>query len=335
MALDSSFQLDAMGLPSMALEALQVTRKILLPGASPSSSSSQQGKAVAVAGGMGTGTGTGAGGQYNLLHEQYNRLLTACWAPTATATACSGKPLPHSHPACTPPWREVVEQRLVLLCTAGMPCSPTSVLAALEQHARCTAPADAQPLLPPPRERMADVSAAAVVATAVSPPTTTGPVPLSSPFGSPTGRSIAAAVAAQQQRSATSPRHPAATSMSPRGSMERSPRHSAGSVGGGHSPASLSGGGGGGGPPRETPSRSSSGLSMTSSSCALLPHHPHQAAYCLFEEPPLEVVNIEGDKCRSAASSGLVTPDGHGRPFAVVTGARKGAAGSGVGRGAQ
>jgi hypothetical protein len=32
------------------------------------------------------------------------------------------------------------------------------------------------------------------------------------------------------------------------------------------------------------------------------------------------VISVEGDKCRRAASSGLVTPDGHGRPIAVVTG---------------
>lgn len=45
--------------------------------------------------------------------------------------------------------------------------------------------------------------------------------------------------------------------------------------------------------------------------------YSHQS---IFADEPLEVLKIEGDQVRAAACSGIVTADGAGRPFAVVTG---------------
>lgn len=173
-------------------------------------------------------------------------------------------------------------------------CTPGAVLAALVAHAAGTVLADEWPLLPPPQLR--------------HPPSTSlarspgqqafGGGGASAPVGAPGAR------AHPRRSSHDAGHHP---SRSPPGAS-RAGSHRSHHQGVAHQQglsrrSSTS----------QPPTPGSSVASACSSTAALTTFAP------LFEEP-LEVISVEGDKCFAATCSGIITPDGHGRPFAVATG---------------
>lgn len=172
-------------------------------------------------------------------------------------------------------------------------CTPGAVLAALVAHAAGTVPADEWPLLPPPHLR--------------HPPSTSlarspgqqafGRGGASAPIGAPGAR------AHPRRSSHDAGHHP---SRSPPGASAAGSHrsHHQGVAQQGLSRRSST---------SQPPTPGSSIASGCSSTAALTTFAP------LFEEA-LEVISVEGDKCFAATCSGIITPDGHGRPFAVATG---------------
>ena len=311
MALISVDLLHSAGMPSLALEALLVTRKILLASTTSASSVSlMQGDSLLPA-----TAEIAIPDDLGLLGLTCDRLIASCWAPYASAAAASD-PSPSSLP--TSAWRQAVEPRLRALSDAGVPLRVPAVMSALQRHVEGTIPADHQPLLPPLKLRRPDQSSLA--SAPFSPLSPTGSVTHS--VGSPSGQSGGLQFLSRGGQ----PGGSTYSVPSPRGSMDHSPRRSGSSFG------HTSVGGGGTAQPRPVTPGGAPGMSSSGSSQLHMPTgaaHPtahsggggggSSAPPLLFEDP-LEVVSIEGDKCRGVASSGLVTPDGHGRPIAVVTG---------------
>ena len=307
MALISVDLLHSAGMPSLALEALLVTRKILLASTTSARSVSTRRDSLLPTAEIALPN------DLRLLGLTCDRLIASCWAPYATAAAASDPSPPSAA------WRQAVEPRLRALSDAGVPLCVPAVMSALQRHVEGTAPADHQPLLPPLKLRRPNKSS--MEPTSFSPLSPTGSVTHS--VGSPSGQSGGLQFLSRGGQ----PGGSAYSVPSPRGSMDHSPRRSGSSFG------HTSVGGGGAAQTRPVTPGGASGMSSSGSSQLHMPAgavHPiahsggggSSAPPLLFEDP-LEVVSIEGDKCRGVASSGLVTPDGHGRPIAVVTGERK------------
>ncbi|GAX73065.1 hypothetical protein CEUSTIGMA_g518.t1 [Chlamydomonas eustigma] len=314
LAVKSASVLQAAGLPSMAVEAVNVVSKLL-----------EHIRWCDVQGSM------------EMLPDPLGRLcehlLAASWAPVATANQLNyssfDQRVGHHEDSPTLTGQSSAEivcihQRLSMLKAAGLGFDHSAVQALLQKHVQCTAPADHQPLLPPLKLRHLWTSRDG-----------SAPAPYPSTSGSPPTQhqmslDADAPSAFAMYQAAHGGIHSHRTSLA----VSRTTRDSV-TFGGTSPPA------GNGGPRSPTaspsaapqlpnsallPSRSSSGVSATSVAASLQhhdthhPHHPHLAHQGSLFEEPLDVINIEGDKCRATASSGLVTPDGHGRPFAVVTG---------------
>jgi hypothetical protein len=316
LALETASILQAAGLPSMAVEALHVASKLLMH--MRPSDRNQSVEVVA-----------------DPLGRFCEYLLAASWAPAASANQMddSGERKSDDHesiqmPASSSTSTDIasVEQRLSKLKAAGLEFNFPTVQALIQKHVQCTAPADNQLLLPPLKLRRLWTSRDSS-ASLLHPPSGGNP-PAQQRLGEDADAPSAFALYQAAHGGFLSPRSSLAVSRTSRDSVTfgGSSPPAAGSRGP-HSPSAapstglqLPGSG-------LLPSRSSSGLSAASVAASLQhhdvthlsAHHAHQGS--LFEEP-LDVINIEGDKCRAAASSGLVTPDGHGRPFAVVTGAK-------------
>ena len=285
MALEAASALDGAGLPSMALEALHVSQRIL--------------EAEATAGGMNAALEGGWPRDKALLRELSERLLTSCWAASLPLSTLETAGLDG-------PERDAREARVLeglgVLCNAGLLCDPKAVTAALRRHARATTVSNRQPLLLPPKlrqrletcigsPRAAGGPGSSRLSTPSLSPTggrASGALPYlgspTSPIGSPLGSGGGSGMH-HLPRTGTPPGHnPSSSPVSPRASMElRSPRMSGGSVAGAMPLAPGSGrptGGGGG------PSRSSSGVSAASVTAASAA--THHTTGCLFEDP-LEV----------------------------------------------